>query len=409
MFASCPFLRCSCRKNLSYAEEQRVWWRSCGPKICYNTVIVLSVVLWNCCKPVNNCRDWAFSTNELDVWLPALQLPMFAKCDALPKGDLLDMFVSGLRSCHSFGKCQASNPYQKLELPESRVRSAISALNHGCIMPIPSLQLQKKPVICREAEGLVAELWSPRFVTCNTVIVLSVVLCDCCKPTNNCQDWDFSNGKLDVCLPAFRLPMFAKRDTAKMCFLGHSCLRNPCLFWNLSVHSLPEAWGPWERQYAPPALHYACIMLAKDPWVRRLAAASLSAADVRKMWCTAERRCVGHVCLRFNCRDWAFSKSELDVWLPAFQLPMSAKRDALPKRGLCDMFVKGNPCLLWTSKDPIPTRSLRWLWWLHHACKRSSFGIQDVDYRILIVISVVLYSDSCKSMKNCRDSASSYF
>ena len=242
----------------------------------------------------------------------------------------------------------------------------------------------------------------------NTVIVLSVVLCDCCKPTNNCRDWDFSNGKLDVCLPAFRLPMFAKRDTAKMWFLGHSCLRNPCLFWNLSVHSPPEAWGPWERQYAPPALHYTCIMLAKDPWVGRVAA-SLSAADVRKMWCTAERRCVGHVCLRFNCRDWAFSKSELDVWLPAFQLPMSAKRDALPKRGLCDMFVKGNPCLLWTSKDPIPTRSLRWLWWLHHACKRSSFGIQDVDYRILIVISVVLYSDSCKSMKNCRDSASSYF
>ena len=31
-------------------------------------------------------------------------------------------------------------------------------------MPIPSLQLQKKPVSCREAEGLVGELWSPRFV-----------------------------------------------------------------------------------------------------------------------------------------------------------------------------------------------------------------------------------------------------
>ena len=27
-------------------------------------------------------------------------------------------------------------------------------------MPIPSLQLQKKPVICSEAEGLVTELWS---------------------------------------------------------------------------------------------------------------------------------------------------------------------------------------------------------------------------------------------------------
>ena len=43
--------------------------------------------------------------------------------------------------------------YQKLEVPESRVRSAISALNGG-IMPIPSLQLQKKIVLCREAEGL---------------------------------------------------------------------------------------------------------------------------------------------------------------------------------------------------------------------------------------------------------------
>ena len=32
-------------------------------------------------------------------------------------------------------------------------------------MPIPSLQLQKKPDICREAEGLVTELWSQRIVT----------------------------------------------------------------------------------------------------------------------------------------------------------------------------------------------------------------------------------------------------
>ena len=36
---------------------------------------------------------------------------------------------------------------------------------HYCIMPIPSLQLQEKLVACREAEGFVTELWSPRFVT----------------------------------------------------------------------------------------------------------------------------------------------------------------------------------------------------------------------------------------------------
>ena len=92
------------------------------------------------------------------------KLPMFAKCDALPKGDLLDMFVSGVHSCHSFGKCNASTPYQKLKVAESA-----STLCQLCIMlakdPIPSLQLQEKPVFCREAEGLVTELWSLRFVT----------------------------------------------------------------------------------------------------------------------------------------------------------------------------------------------------------------------------------------------------
>ena len=62
-------------------------------KICYNTVIVLSVVLWDCCKPTNTCRDCAFSNSGLEAGLPAFQLPMFPKCDALPKGDLLDMFV----------------------------------------------------------------------------------------------------------------------------------------------------------------------------------------------------------------------------------------------------------------------------------------------------------------------------
>ena len=39
------------------------------------------------------------------------------------------------------------------------------ALRYGCIIPIPSLQLRKKPVICRVTEGVVADLWSPRFVT----------------------------------------------------------------------------------------------------------------------------------------------------------------------------------------------------------------------------------------------------
>ena len=35
----------------------------------------------------------AFRNSALEVGLPAFQLPMFAKCDALPRGDLSDMLV----------------------------------------------------------------------------------------------------------------------------------------------------------------------------------------------------------------------------------------------------------------------------------------------------------------------------
>ena len=51
--------------------------------------------------------------------------------------------------------------------------------------------------------------------------------------------------------------------TAERRFVRHVCFRNPFTTFLLGIpriHSLPEAWGPWELQYAPPALHYVCIM-----------------------------------------------------------------------------------------------------------------------------------------------------
>ena len=95
MLASCPSLRRSWRKKpVSYREAKGLVRELCSPRfVTYNAVIVLSVVLCDCCKPMNTCRDWAFSIRGLEVGLPAFQMPMFAKCEALPKGDLLDMFV----------------------------------------------------------------------------------------------------------------------------------------------------------------------------------------------------------------------------------------------------------------------------------------------------------------------------
>ena len=51
---------------------------------------------------------------------PAFQLPMLAKCDALPKRDLCDMFVAGIHSHHHHSFWNSKHPlYQKLEVPES--------------------------------------------------------------------------------------------------------------------------------------------------------------------------------------------------------------------------------------------------------------------------------------------------
>ena len=153
---------------------------------------------------------------------------------------------------------------------------APSAHHYGCIMPIPSLQLQKKkPVSCREAMGLVMELWSPRFVTYNTVI-------DCVKDLDYkryyywlcsqlwhnvtaANQWtNLSNSELEVGvagLSAAHLWKKLNQCRKEICSTCLSvCLRNPCLVWNLSLHCLPEAWGPWEPQYAPTVLHCACIM-----------------------------------------------------------------------------------------------------------------------------------------------------
>ena len=91
---SCPSLRCIFRKKTCPMQRNKGFGHGVVvSKICYNAVIVLSVVLCDCCKPMNNCRDWAFSNNRLEVWLPAFQLSMFAKCDSLPNRDLFNTFV----------------------------------------------------------------------------------------------------------------------------------------------------------------------------------------------------------------------------------------------------------------------------------------------------------------------------
>ena len=326
--------------------------------------------LCDCWKPMKKCRDWAFRNIGLEAWQPAFQLPMFAKCDALLKRDLFDWHACAFKAS-SIAAIPLKNgkhplPTSSLRFLRAAVRSIGSALRLHHAHPFVAAA-EKKPVSCREADGLVTELWSPRSVTMhwlcsyvtaanwafkplwfgsgaaslsapdvrkmwrtkesipairfwiskhppptwslkllraatcytrsalwllhahpfvaaaeksqshsgkqsgrrvvvskicyNAVIVLSVVLCDCCKPMSNCRDWAFRNIELEAWQPAFQLPMFAKCDALPQGdWVRHACFRNsfpPFLFWISIIRSRPEAteaWGSWEPHYVPSAL-----------------------------------------------------------------------------------------------------------------------------------------------------------
>ena len=189
--------------------------------------------------------------------------------------------------------------YQKLEVPESG-----STLHQLCIMV---------------ASVVVSKLW----ITGYWLWSWLSYICDCCKSMKNCRDSAFSLCGLEVGRPAFQLPMFEKKRFVWL------CLRNPCLLWNLSLHSLPEAWGPWEGS----TLHQLCIMVAS--------------VVVSKLWITGYWlwSWLSYICdcckSMKNCRDSAFSLCGLEVGRPAFQLPMFEKKRFV---WLC----LRNPCLLWT-------------------------------------------------------------
>ena len=91
IISSSPSLCCTCRKNLSYAKNWTI-----------AKIELLATVGWK-----QGCQ-------------PAFQLKMLAKCDALPKRDLCDMFVAGIHSHHHHSFWNSKPPlYQKLEVPES--------------------------------------------------------------------------------------------------------------------------------------------------------------------------------------------------------------------------------------------------------------------------------------------------
>ena len=146
-----PFVAAT-EKNLSHAEKQKVWSRSCALQgllctivskiwIIYRILIVLLVMTCDCCKPMNSCRDWAFSNSGLEVGLPAFQLPMFSKCDALPKTDFCDCLS---KESMAFVKSKPPLPTTSLRLLRAAVHATSSALWLQHAHPFVAAERRKK-------------------------------------------------------------------------------------------------------------------------------------------------------------------------------------------------------------------------------------------------------------------------
>ena len=271
------------------------------------------------------------------------------------------MFVSGVHSCHSCGKCQASTPDQKLQVPERD-----SMLYQFCIMLASShpfvAAAEKKTCPMQRSRGfghgvVVANIFKVQWLCSQlcyataahpwTVVEIELLAtvgwtrgcqpfsCRCSQNVTHCRKEicstclskesipaiPFGISKHPLLVRSLRLPRAAvlratvrstssvasrpslrcshrkilshaeeqrvwspscalqgllrtihvmrllqtNKHLSRRCvwrtaakrFVGHVCLmRNPCLLWNLSLHSLPEA-GSWEGQYAPPlCLHH---------------------------------------------------------------------------------------------------------------------------------------------------------
>ena len=77
---------------VSYAEKHRFGHGVVVSKVCYR---ILEFVFSHLPCRLLQCVE---VDSGLEVGLPAFQLPIFAKCNALLKGDLLDTFVFGMHA-----------------------------------------------------------------------------------------------------------------------------------------------------------------------------------------------------------------------------------------------------------------------------------------------------------------------
>ena len=142
-----------------------------------------------------------------------------------------------------------------------------------------------------------------------TLIVLSVVLSDCCKSKNSCRDWAFSNTWLEVGLPVFQLPSsqnvtHCRKKNCSTCLFKTSI---PAVPFRNSKHAVSTKSRFLRAQYPPPVLQYGCIMNHARPFVAT-SEKSQSHAEKQRVWsrsCGLQEllRTIQGLCPRFGLQD----------------------------------------------------------------------------------------------------------
>ena len=204
-------------------------------------------------------------------------------------------------------------------------------------MPIPSWQLQKKLLACREAEGLVTELWSLRIVT---VYILIALWCDYCKLSvvwkRGCQPFSWPHSQNGT---------HSRKEICSTCLFKESIPAFP--FWN-SKHPLPARSLRFLRAEVRSAIsslwlhhvHPFVTAVSKRPVSCREAEGFVtelfSPRFVTTQWLCSQ------LCYVTAANQQTFVQLELLAtvgWKCGCQLQMPAKWGALSKRDLFDMFV----------------------------------------------------------------------
>ena len=253
---------------------------------------------------------------------------------------------------------------------------------YGCIMPIPSLQLQKKTCLTQRSRGFCRGVVVSK-ICYNTLIVLSVVLCDCCKPWTTVEieflatvGWKWGGQpfscrctqnvtycRKEICstclfkesIPTIPFGSLQHPVPTRSCFLGAAARSTSSALWLHHVHPFVAAAGK------------TCCMQRSRGFGNRVVVSKKCYSiytDCAPMWLLQTKLLASAVWKR-SCQPFSW---------PHLQNVTHCRKEIC---WTC-LFKESIPAIPFgNSRQPLHTRSLRFLWatghfissalWLHHA------------------------------------------